>query len=620
MFIENWQLIRDLDNLPKIWQGQTTPQGYEGAYVPLRTSFLLVFFQLWGDNIFFYHLFSLLTHLSATTLVYLITKQLVMSSPGVSRTIKYLPFITALFFGLHPIHTDAITFMLASVDSFNTVLYLASFLCYIHFSKEPSSLKFYILSVTLAIIALFYFEFSIILPLVLILYEIIIRKKSFKKLLNSYKIFLPFLLGVFFFLFIRIMVLKIFFRSGGYIADSFYLTMLTMTKVWVKYISLLIFPVDLSIDPVISEGIYSLRSGIYDYSRVISQSISDPQIISSIAVLITFSLAAIKFFKKNPLITFSISWFFITLLPVSQIIPTGAIMQERHAYLASFGFILLLGVGFLQIGEKMRLNKNTILAVALIITAFYFFQTYNRNKDWKNDISLWSKVVEQAPDDILANFALAESSVTAGDIENAKQHYIKTLELNPNIPDAQIKLGKIYFTQNKPQQALLNFNAAIRLIPDFEQADQVFDALISLADNNPDLITRNDGIWRKYLDLNRLMFLYPQDWSVAKKGGEVTLHRPDGQIYAQLVIDELENASISDYLVSQTEIHGQLLRQGQALVSQFEYSYAKIFKDSDLQILQLYLFKNQKVLKLRHYLPNFQTDDLFDKIVSTIRI
>src|SRR5437762_1877699 len=96
----------------------------------------------------------------STYLIYLVTKQ-------ITKNIL-MSFLTALIFGLHPVHTEAITFMTSSFDSIASSIFLLSFYLYLRANDSKlHQLRLLIISSLLAVFAFFSYEMTLTLPLVI---------------------------------------------------------------------------------------------------------------------------------------------------------------------------------------------------------------------------------------------------------------------------------------------------------------------------------------------------------------------------------------------------------------------------------------------------------------------
>lgn len=442
-YFYNWQIPKHFENISKIFTTDSVPQDERGVYRPVKALAIMLVYKIFGLNVFGYHLVGLITHLLSTILVFFITKQILLKSMNNDQS-SYLrnekrkmnnaipifhlssfifPFITALLFGVHPIHTEAITFILASFDSIGFLFYLLAFYLYIKARKILWSLVF-------AGLAFFTYELTLSLPLVLLLYEFLLggkRQEAGSTVKLAFVRVSPYFILLGFYIVFRFFILKIPPRQE-YLMGSFYISQLTMTFAWVKYLFLMIFPFDLNLNHQILPGVYSVISKEFiDKDTLKSLSLFKPQVLLNITIITFIVVKTFIIRKKLPLISFSILWFFVTLLPVGFFLPQSTILAERYAYLASFGFILLLVHSSWFIVQRFKKHALILLVTCLLLlVSFYSYQTFNRNKDWKDTETVWVKMSQQNKDD----------------------------------PNTFLTLGKFYFEKKDYEKATLNFEKA----------------------------------------------------------------------------------------------------------------------------------------------------------------
>ncbi len=593
-FIVNWPLIRSFHNIPAVFDASAPVPNGSGEYRPLRTVFLIVFYQLWGINTLGYHLVSLITDTVNIVLVYLIIEKITKK-----RTIA---FISSLLFALHPIQTESITFMSVSINTIGINFYLASFYLYLKArDKLPKHSLSYVVSVILAGLAFFHYEMTITLPLIILFYDLCFKHLNLTKIniKNILKIYGPYLVLSLLYIFVRIVLLHI--TARGEYFGSFYLTILTMTKAFVKYIELLIFPINLSIYPQISSGI---RSWVDTYSRldkILSQSILDLDILRNIGIILSLIAATIIFLKKSPLISFSIGWFLISLLPVLNIIPIGFIAQERYLYIALFSFVLLIGLIFSYLfylkypPSIKRVVKGSLIALIVIITLVYSYRTYLRNKDYRNNIVFWSKIIEQNPADEIAYWILSEHYAQADQDDLAIKYMLKAADLNPNFnqEELNIGLGRVYNKRGEKAKALENF----RKSKDLKE--------YQLESSAPGLSE------------NRIIFFYPKQWQVTSVNSGVRIDDKNGYS-GEIILDHLA-MSRDDYLGSQ-KVQGDIVQQGLAKIPNVDIAYAREIYDNGNDLIQLFWFKENKVIKIIYPAANFAQRNTFENILRSFVI
>ena len=367
----------------------SVPAGHEGVYRPVRGLLYTAYYQLFGTNPFFYHLHSLVVHLTATALVFFIISVIArsesasdaaishnrMRSPRRQNGLAMTAGVAALLFGLHPVHTESITYIASSMDMTGIVFFLASFLLYVSsLARNVARGKLRwgsILSIILALLAFFTYEMTLTLPILLVLYELVLRtppvipahagiyedgsvpaEAGIKPGMTQR--ILPYFFGAAGYLCIRFFLLGIISR-GVWLAGSVYLTALTMTKVLVHYLWVTIFPVHLTNNHIISPGIEAFVYRGYRTAAILSQSILDPEILFLIGVIGGIGVIGWNLRKTMPLVSFGVAWFFVTLLPVMGLVPQGSVFNERMLYLPSVGFVMVVAYAFVLSKQRLLL-------------------------------------------------------------------------------------------------------------------------------------------------------------------------------------------------------------------------------------------------------------------------
>ncbi len=660
-FIGGWEGTKSLANIPKFFEGNVPP-GHEGVYRPLRSVLYAVYYQVFGTNIFGYHLHSLLVHLAATMLVYFII-QAIFATYKTDKSYKtYIPFVTALFFGLHPIHTETITYIASGMDATGMMLMFLSFYLYLRAQLTPGVKKMQLhprgvilgASVFSALAAYFTNETTLILPLLLMLYDVCLqnRKSSILNLKSLVK-YSPYLLGVILYLGIRFFGLHISSR-GPYLADSIYLTVLTMTKVFVKYISLMFLPLNQANNHAVSKGIEAFVYRGYSPDAIKAQTLFDAEILLSVVVIVALLMFAWKMKKKLPIVTFGIGWFFISLLPVSEIVPQGSMLGERFLYIPSFGFCLLLGLFFREVIRRIRLI-GLIGLIGLIV--FYSVQTYQRNKDWHDELTLWSKDIAVYPDEnAYAYFQLGNVYLENNQLDEALSNYNRSFEINPHFAVAVASAGRVYERQDNKDEAVRNYQKAIdtdpnfwegyiilgainiengnfdiaskyyqklaAIYPQYTAAKDILEQLSRIEPGTKNLKVREGGIYQAFSN-GAVALTYPAGWKFRDGKTEFKLTDRDEKLKIDIKKTETKESSLTDYLESRKDTFGLLKNQGSAKIPQFDNSFVKVWQDpveGDILKLQFFLLKGSDILEILVYPADSPLMGQFNEILASIKI
>ena len=475
--------VRSLSNLPLFFS-----QDVDGLYRPLRSVHYAIVYFFAGKNEFLYHFNSLFFHAIISILIFLIIYGIINK--------KNISLISALIFAAHPVHTERVANITAGFDLLGIFFMLLSFYFYIKYSKSKNK-KYCLSSLLLFFLAVFSSEEAITLPLLIILHELSFNREKLntknaitKNIVNNYLFY--FIIALLY-LAARFIVVGFKGRVEEYLAGNFLLTMLTMLKVYVYYIYLMVLPLNLTLFREVEAA-----TSIFDFKVLISA-----------LILITIAFFAIKNYK-NKVVFFSVFWFFIALIPFSNILPLQVFMAERYLYVPSIAFSLLVSYLLVELFNfQFRIIKNEniikhiIVVFVVLLLAFYVFSTINRNNDWKDDMTLWSKTIKTNPNSSRAHDNLGFTYERAGETEKALQEFEIAVRLQPdnfralaNLGVAYAKfgfynksitaleksieiykyhktydkLGLVYDELNREDKAIENFKEAINLNPRYAKA------------------------------------------------------------------------------------------------------------------------------------------------------
>ena len=460
MFLRDWPGVRTID-VAAAFRGDV-PEIHRGVYRPLRTLVQQVYWQLWQTNPLGYHVHSIAVMAASAVLVYLIAEQIfnfqfsIFNQFSKSKFSNDAPFIAGLLFAAHPIHTEAIAYFSASAEMTGAVLYLLSFYLFLRQNYFGAILAY--------VPAVFTYEMTLTLPLVMLLYDVLFETAARMK--KKWPVYLGVAVTVIGYLGVRIGLLGITTR-GAYLAYSFYHTQLVMVQVFVRYLWLLVWPWDISYLHELAPGFESFSTYYSRMDSILDQSVFDPKVIVSILIICVILFAAVKVRKKLPLISFSILWFFLTLLPVAYIFPQGIAIAEKYLFLASVGWAVVIAYAITKL--KIKNEKLKIVAVALLLL-FYGGLTVKRTFDWRNEVVFWRTLTVQHPGSALAHFTLGVHLGEKGSIDEAKAMYEQAIGLEPRMVEARFNLGNIYAKEGKQAEAMEQYLTILELDPNFEPA------------------------------------------------------------------------------------------------------------------------------------------------------
>ena len=445
--------IRDIRNIPTIlsksvWSFQPGVIA-SNYYRPLMHIVYMLNYHLFGLKPWGFHLVNVLFHCGVSVLVFLVIRRLLTKHRD-SASPAYLspPFIAAMLFASHPIHTEAVTWIAGLPDVAFTFFYLLSFYLYILF--RDGFKRGYLLSILSFSLATLFKEPALTLPIILIAYDYLL-KKSDETFFARIERYLPYLVVSGIYISVRYYALRSFAPEESYGDLSTYQFIINTFPLFREYLASLLWPFNLNFWHT-----FNPISSLFEAKGMVA-----------LGVTVIFCIVAVTAYRKNKILSFGLLLFVIPLLPVFYI--KGISFKpyaDRYLYLPSVGFVLLPAIFLSWAREKRQRAARSITAVFIVIGALYTIGTINRNKVWQNDLNLWSDTLKKSPDSEMAHNNLGVVYRSQGRLDRAIAEYQAALRLNPDYAEAHINLGLVYASQGQWDKAIAEYQAVLRLNPD----------------------------------------------------------------------------------------------------------------------------------------------------------
>ena len=155
--------------------GIILPQG--AAYQPVRNLAFALTYQFSLLDPFGYHLVNLLLYLVAVGLAYRVLEVLVEYGSGEESSKKLIPWVGAAIFAFHPLHVEAVAWIVGNKDLLVTVFFLAAFLSYEKYTRPPRKIRYYWLAYFFFLLALGSKPTAAAFPLVILSFDLIFQNQ-----------------------------------------------------------------------------------------------------------------------------------------------------------------------------------------------------------------------------------------------------------------------------------------------------------------------------------------------------------------------------------------------------------------------------------------------------------
>ena len=398
----------------------------------------------------------------------------------------------SLIFLTHPLQVESVAWISERKNLLSFFFFSFSFLTYLRGGTRPLSLILFLLACLAKTTV-------VILPLLLVLYDVSFTSKHIKNILLDKAPYFLISLGI--------TILALLSHSGGgtlrdYPDNNPIHMVFSMMVVFKEYIIKILFPINLNIW----------------YPDQVYKSVMEPQVLISVLVMAGYIWLIRWSYSSQRVVFFGLLWFLIALLPVSHIIPFPQMMADRFLYIPGMGLMLALTVmasrylkgegalsvilifSILSISRNYvyqddfhlwqdSVSKNSHHTRSMMFLGLSYWEKGdqgraletlkqarmlepennflgNRNRI-KESLDLLNQALERDPGYALAHFNRAVFLDMAGDSDGAFSAYQKAAALEPESAHYQYILGMFYMKRtDRPELGRKHLNLSLRLNPD----------------------------------------------------------------------------------------------------------------------------------------------------------
>ncbi|NQV01574.1 MAG: DUF1736 domain-containing protein [Bacteroidia bacterium] len=476
-------------------------QRNDQSYRPIPLFSLAIEKGIWGNNPQAHHIFNVLYYVLACIGLFFLLRRFFPGQHAIFALAMTFLFIA------HPVHTENV----ANIKSRDEILLLLLFVFSLWKLFQYIDTK---RTVNLVLSVLFFFLVTLTKEQALSLLLLVPISIYYFRDLTWKRIFyltVPFLIVTGIYLVMRWSILDTvtfgekmtLINNSLSGAENLSDRLATAILILGKYLLLLIYPYPLSWD--------------YSYNQIPIVSFANLRVLITLAVYLSMGVWALFRFHSKCVFGYTFWFFIIPMALVSNIfILIGSVLGERFLLIPSIAFIIALVFmvakisGWDPAGTDNKKRLYFILPLAGIIL-IYSGLTINRNRDWKNNLTLFEAGIQASPNSTRAHaslgfeyFQVFQSATTqkqrldsyqkakrefetslliypensyalynygvlehfSGNIPHAKELYNKTIEVNPGNRNALNNLSVIAINNQQYDTALFYFSKILEFDPD----------------------------------------------------------------------------------------------------------------------------------------------------------
>ena len=465
-----------------------------GNWHPLTWMSLMLDRTVYGDNPAGYHVTSLLFHIASVILLFLL---LARNTGSLWRS----GFVAALF-GIHPLHVESVAWIAERKDVLSTFLMMLTLWAYVLYTKRPTLIR-RLSSIVLFTLGLMAKPMLVTLPFMLLLldYWPLGRFKARRK--NQPPVGRQLVIEKMPFFILAVASSAITYiaqRAGGAVASLEHLTLGYRVEnallSYVGYMGKMAWPAKLAF--------------FYPYPRHLPSVIAVAGVGALLAVI---TALVIRNGKDHPYLAVGWLWYVGTLVPVIGLVQVGhQAMADRYTYVPLIGLFIAIAWG----ASDVALVRRILPALAGIVIVALGMLTWRQAGVWQNSLSLSKHAIAATKDNYEAYCMLGEVYTEGGKPEQAVEQFSAAVRLKPNNALIHTGLANALANEDKLDAAAVEYKKAILLQPNYSAAHYNLGILYARQGTFDEAIEQLS----KVAEINRSSAAHPEDFVGSKADAE----------------------------------------------------------------------------------------------------
>ncbi|MBL7919587.1 MAG: glycosyltransferase family 39 protein [Bacteroidia bacterium] len=426
------------------------------------------------------HFNNIWTYILACVLLYLLFSKYIFKEQ------QDMAFLAALIFLIHPVHSEIVANVKGREDIFSVIFIALAFLFSFKYINTKKILPLLLAGFSF-FCALMSKEYAIVL-FILIPLALYVFDKEKAKAFNLAMLGLSLFIFCAAYMVMRLSSVRIApgvpdteILNNPFLLASPEEQFASKIFILLKYLHLSFFPNTLTCD--------------YSYAQIPYSHFTDVGFIFSLIINLTLLVLGIILSVKRHVLGFAIICYFTFIILVTNFIfPVGALFREGFLFHATIGVAIALAwLAFTGL-EKLKalsftVKRTLMISMLMIVLVLCGCKTWERNWDWKNDVTLFLKDVKTSPNSVLV---LGNAGARLIDLSDSEQiadlfpgndtlcyhdpgkaalnqgvEYLKhAVELHPRYVNGYLNLGLASFKLHNDRDAIYYWKMAEHLYPD----------------------------------------------------------------------------------------------------------------------------------------------------------
>lgn len=399
-----------------------------------------------------YHLFNLAVHLITGLTLFSVARPS-LHAQGPHAT--WIAFAIALLWLVHPLGTQAVTYIIQRGESMMAMFFLLSIYC-MGRGANGGRTPWYIAAIVAAWLSCMSKQVAVVLPVVMLLYDRAFLAGTVAAALRRRGwVYALITVGP------LVLIASAGLGAGEDASAGFTMQRispiayaLTQPAVILHYLRQVVWPVPL----------------VFDYDWPVAARVGDVAV--PLAAVLALVMAAGVALWRWPGVGFAAASFFLVLAPTSSIMPIADPAVEHRMYLPLAAVITLIVLGVAWALHRFAARRWLPIGAVLLAAATFALGglTWARNQTYHDPADLWHDTITKRPHNSRAHHNLANVLFSRGDIDESIPWYRQAIALEPDDAQAHVNFGIALLQTGRPEAARQQFEQALTAAPAFAPA------------------------------------------------------------------------------------------------------------------------------------------------------
>lgn len=421
--------------------------------------------QFYGLDAGRHHLTSILLHLTAAILLFLVLR---LMTGALWRSA-----FVAIVFAIHPLRVESVAWVAERKDVLSGVFFMLTLGAYLRYVRRPWSASRYLLVFFLFALGLMAKPMLVTVPFVLLLLDYWPLNRFAPagdlgdKNLRRRNLVLE-----------KLPLLALAAASG--VATLF------AQKVAIRPLAKI--PMPLRVENAAVSCLDYLRQMFWPSDLAVfypsPRDIGLRDLLVALIILTSISAGVLILRLRRPYLLAGWLWYLIMLAPVIGIVQVGAQAQaDRYTYLPHIGLYLLVAWGAADLCSGWRYGRFLLSSVCAGILLALVLSARSQVSYWQNSETLWRHAVSCTTANATAKKGLGDGLREQGRLDEAIAEYKEASRLDPEHWHVYLNLGVTYLQLGRTEESVAHLQKAVEINPASAEAESTLGVALLAREN-----------------------------------------------------------------------------------------------------------------------------------------